>query len=151
MGGSWLIHPLPLRERGRTSQLDPSDKAVGRAQPPHPNPLPQGEREPEVPSTKGVTAISTVLPLSRLHQAFTCVSARLAALTNGRYQSCPFFRPIRRAAFAAARRSDAVPRAASPTRSDRSARTPPIRPPEPRGTVGGRAGPVPRPATRAGS
>ena len=59
--------------------------------------------------------------------------------------------PIRRAASAAARRSDAVPGAASPTRSDRSARTPPIRPPGPRGTVGGRAGPVPRPATRAGS
>jgi len=59
--------------------------------------------------------------------------------------------PIRRAASAAARRSDAVPRAPSPTRSDRSARTPPIRPPGPRGTVGGRAGPAPRPATRAGS
>src|SRR5208337_807995 len=61
--------PSPLagegRERGRTSQLDPSGKAVGRAQPPHPNPLPQGEMEPEVPSTKGVTAISTVLSLTR--------------------------------------------------------------------------------------
>src|SRR5271157_5394650 len=59
--------------------------------------------------------------------------------------------PIRRAASAAARRSDAVPRAASPPRSDRSARTPPIRSPGPLGTVGGRAGPGPRPATRAGS
>src|SRR5271157_5629135 len=62
--------PSPLagegRERGRTSQLDPSDKAVGRAQPPHPNPLPQGERESEVPSNKGVTAISTVLALDGL-------------------------------------------------------------------------------------
>ena len=29
--------------------------------PPHPNPLPQGEREPEVPSTTDVIAISTVL------------------------------------------------------------------------------------------
>src|SRR5271157_1676516 len=40
--------PSPLagegRERDRTSQLDPSDKAVGRAQPPHPafgHPLPK--------------------------------------------------------------------------------------------------------------
>ena len=33
--------------------------------PPHPNPLPRGEREPEVPSTKGVIANSTVLGLSR--------------------------------------------------------------------------------------
>ena len=31
--------------RGCYTQLDPSDKAIGRAQPPHPNPLPQGERE----------------------------------------------------------------------------------------------------------
>ncbi len=58
------------RKRGRTSQLDPSDKAVGRAQPPHPNPLPQGEREPEVPSSKGVTAISTALAQA-LGQNFT--------------------------------------------------------------------------------
>src|SRR5208337_660059 len=26
MGGRWLFRPLRLRERGRTSQLDPSDK-----------------------------------------------------------------------------------------------------------------------------
>ncbi len=32
--------------------------------PPLPNPLPRGEREPEVPSAKGVIANSTVLPLS---------------------------------------------------------------------------------------
>src|SRR5271157_4592583 len=35
---SLVISPSPLagegRERGRTSQLDPSDKAIGRAQPP---------------------------------------------------------------------------------------------------------------------
>jgi hypothetical protein len=31
--------------------------------PPHPNPLPRGEREPEVPSDKGVIADSTVLRL----------------------------------------------------------------------------------------
>jgi len=40
MAGSWLFRPLPLRERGRTSQLDPSDKAIGRAQPPSPQPSP---------------------------------------------------------------------------------------------------------------
>src|SRR5271157_5690870 len=33
--------------------------------PPHPSPLPRGEREPEVPSTKGVIANSTVLLLNQ--------------------------------------------------------------------------------------
>ena len=59
MANSWLFRPFPLRERGHTSQLDPSDKSIGRAQPPHPNPLPQREREPEVASTKRVIASST--------------------------------------------------------------------------------------------
>ena len=65
MASSWLFRPLPLRERGRTSQLDPSDKALGRAQPPSPQPSPAREREPEVPSAKGVIANSTVLALAR--------------------------------------------------------------------------------------
>ena len=41
-----VISPSPLagegRERGRTSQLDPSDKAIGRAQAPSPQPSPAG-------------------------------------------------------------------------------------------------------------
>src|SRR5271157_6369156 len=37
--------------------------------PPHPNPLPQGEREPEVPSAKGVIANSPVLVLKPLKTA----------------------------------------------------------------------------------
>ena len=48
---SWLFHPLSLRERvGRgvvTSQIDPSDKAIGHAQPPSPRPSPargEGDR-----------------------------------------------------------------------------------------------------------
>src|SRR5271157_4339018 len=68
MEGGWLIHPLPLRERvGRgvapaSSTLRTRRLAV--PSPPHPNPLPQGERETEVPSTKGVIANSTVLGLA---------------------------------------------------------------------------------------
>jgi len=65
MGASWLFRPLPLRERvGRgvapvSSTLRTRRLVVPR--PPHPNPLPQGEREPEAPSTKGVIAGSTGL------------------------------------------------------------------------------------------
>src|SRR5271157_6300450 len=44
MGGQLVNSPSPLagegRERSRTSQLDPSDKAVGRAQTPSPQPSP---------------------------------------------------------------------------------------------------------------
>ncbi len=74
------------RKRGRTSQLDPSDKAVGRAQPPHPNPLPQGEREPEVPSFKGVTAISTVLIQEVLDGLSTTHAEKLKSLTTLKFQ-----------------------------------------------------------------
>src|SRR5271157_5400348 len=63
-----LIHPLPLRERvGRGVAPASSTLRTRRLlvpSPPHPNPLPQGEREPEIPSTKGVIAISTVLGLT---------------------------------------------------------------------------------------
>src|SRR5271157_3193445 len=52
-GSSDSRTPSPLagegRERGRVSQLDPSDKAVGRAQPPSPQPSPargEGARSP---------------------------------------------------------------------------------------------------------
>ena len=76
MGGSWLFRPLPLRERvGRGVAPVSSTLRTRRLvvpSPPHPNPLPRGEREPEVPSTKGVIATSTVLALapcpSRCHR-----------------------------------------------------------------------------------
>src|SRR5208337_811873 len=74
MGASWLFRPLPLRERVRRGVAPASSTLRTRrlvvSSPPHPNPLPRGEREPEVPSTKGVIANSTVLPLSCLLQAF---------------------------------------------------------------------------------
>jgi len=42
------MSPSPLagegRERGRTGQLDPSDKAIGRAQPPSPQRLTASQR-----------------------------------------------------------------------------------------------------------
>src|SRR5208337_1729978 len=68
MPSGWLFRPLPLRERvGRG--VAPVSRTLRTRQlvmpsPPHPNPLPRGEREPEVPSDKGVIASSTVLPLS---------------------------------------------------------------------------------------
>ena len=63
MGGNWLIHPLPLRERvGRGAVPASSTLRTRRLVVPRP-PLPQGEREPEVPSAKGVIANSTVLGL----------------------------------------------------------------------------------------
>src|SRR5208337_1878708 len=68
MASSWLFRPLPLRERvGRgvapvSSTLRPRRLVV--PSPPHPNPLPRGERQPKVPSAKGVIANSTVLALS---------------------------------------------------------------------------------------
>src|SRR5271157_342417 len=65
MGASWLFRPLPLRERvGRGVAPGSSTLRTRRLvvpSPPHPNPLPQGEREPEVPSTKDVIAGSTEL------------------------------------------------------------------------------------------
>src|SRR5208283_4858877 len=68
MGTSWLFRPLPLRERvGRGVAPVSSTLRTRRfvvPSPPLPNPLPQGEREPEIPSTKGVIAISTVLGLA---------------------------------------------------------------------------------------
>jgi len=49
--------------RDRTSRLDASDKAIGRAEPPHPDPLPQGERGPETLVAQCLTANLTVLDL----------------------------------------------------------------------------------------
>ena len=43
---------------------------------------------------KGSSLISDSLAPKPLHQAFTCVSPRHAALTNGRYQPCPFLPPL---------------------------------------------------------
>src|SRR5271157_1337227 len=67
MASSWLFRPLPLRERvGRVVAPVSSTLRTRRLvvpSPPHPNPLPRGEREPEVPSAKGVIANSTVLGL----------------------------------------------------------------------------------------
>ncbi len=71
-----------MRERGRTNQLDSSDKAIGRAQPPHPNPLPRGEREPEVPSAKGVIANSTVLGLTLALVIVVCRIFKAQGLLN---------------------------------------------------------------------
>src|SRR5271157_214665 len=60
LGASWLFRPLPLRERvGRRVAPVSSTLRTRRLvvpSPPLPNPLPRGEREPEVPSTKGVIA-----------------------------------------------------------------------------------------------
>src|SRR5271157_1670201 len=68
MAGSWLFRPLPLRERvGRGVAPVSSTLRTRRLvvpSPPHPNPLPRGEREPEAASTKGVIANSTVLGLA---------------------------------------------------------------------------------------
>src|SRR5271157_2362643 len=69
MPSRWLFRPLPLRERvGRGVAAVSSTLRRRRLvvpSPPHPNPLPQGEREPEVPSAKGVIATSTVLALDQ--------------------------------------------------------------------------------------
>src|SRR5208337_4579009 len=60
MGNDWLFRPLPLRERvGRGVATVHSTLRTRRSvvpSPPHPNPLPRGEREPEVPSAKCVMA-----------------------------------------------------------------------------------------------
>jgi len=62
------LRPLPLRERvGRGVAPVSSTLRTTRLvvlSPPHPNPLPRGEREPEIPSAKGVIANSTVLRLA---------------------------------------------------------------------------------------
>src|SRR5208337_4240210 len=67
MASRWLFRPLPLRERvGRGVAPVSSTLRTRRLvvpSPPHPDPLPRGEREPEVLSTKGVIANSTVLSL----------------------------------------------------------------------------------------
>src|SRR5271157_3193446 len=59
-------HPHPLRERAGRGVASASSTLRTRRlvvlSPPLPNPLPRGEREPEVPSAKGVIANSTVLP-----------------------------------------------------------------------------------------
>src|SRR5271157_688761 len=64
MASSWLFRPLPLRERvgrgvARVSSTLPTRRLVVPS-PPHPNPLPQGEREPEVAPAKRIIANSTV-------------------------------------------------------------------------------------------
>src|SRR5271157_910526 len=67
MAGRWLFLPLPLQERvGRGVAPVSSTLRTRRLvvpSPPHPNPLPRGEREPEVPAAKSVFANSTVLRL----------------------------------------------------------------------------------------
>src|SRR5271157_4292875 len=67
MASSWLFRPLPLWERvGRGVALVSRTlrtRQLVMPSPPHPNPLPRGEREPEVPSDKGVISNSTVLGL----------------------------------------------------------------------------------------
>jgi len=67
MASSWLIRPLRLRERvGRGVAPVSSTLRTRRLvvpSPPHPNPLPRGEREPKVPSYQRVIANSTVLAL----------------------------------------------------------------------------------------
>src|SRR5208282_415073 len=74
MASSWLFRPLPLRERvGRGVAPVSSTLRTRRLvvpSPPHPNPLPRGEREPEVPSAKGVIANSTVLALGSVIRAW---------------------------------------------------------------------------------
>src|SRR5271157_3390785 len=66
MAGRWLFRPLPLQERvGRGVAPVSSTLRTRRLvvpSPPTPNPLPRGEREPEVPAAKSVFANSTVLP-----------------------------------------------------------------------------------------
>ena len=67
MAGRWLFRPLPLQERvGRGVAPVSSTLRTRRLvvpSPPTPNPLPRGEREPEVPAAKSVFANSTVLRL----------------------------------------------------------------------------------------
>src|SRR5271157_2988067 len=89
MASSWLFRPLPLRERvGRG--VAPVSRTLRTRQlvmpsSPHPNPLPRGEREPEVPSAKGVIANSTVLTLAVTHQVPWEATSPLAAVT------CPWY------------------------------------------------------------
>src|SRR5208337_2308384 len=80
MASRWLFRPLPLRERvGRGVAPVSSTLRTRRLvvpSPPHPDPLPRGEREPEVLSTKGVIANSTVLPLGDRPERSRATSAR---------------------------------------------------------------------------
>src|SRR5208337_3447394 len=73
MASRWLFRPLPLRERvGRGVAPVSSTLRTRRLvvpSPPHPDPLPRGEREPEVLSTKGVIANSTVLRFGTMPEA----------------------------------------------------------------------------------
>src|SRR5271166_6660239 len=68
MASNSLFRPLPLRERGGRVVAPVSSalriRRLAVPSPPHPNPLPRGEREPEVPSAMSVIANSTVLALA---------------------------------------------------------------------------------------
>src|SRR5271157_6554456 len=115
MASSWLFRPLPLRERvGRGVAPVSSTLRTRRLvvpSPPSPNPLPQGERESEVPSNKGVTAISTVLWLGR--RPPTPASRRRGTLRSLSY------RPAcgdRRSGAAVGQRSHPPPVVCTPTR-----------------------------------
>ncbi len=70
MASNEVFRPLPLRERvGRGVAPVSSTLRTRRLVvpgPPHPDPLPQGEREPEVPSAKRVIANPSVLRPVRL-------------------------------------------------------------------------------------
>ena len=98
MASSWLFRPLPLRERvGRGVAPVGSTLRTRRLvvpSPPHPNPLPQGERKPEVASAKRVIANSTVLPQGppflfpprgRGFAGRNSVTARFPSFTGGRW------------------------------------------------------------------
>ena len=45
---AFVFHPLPLRERGDEAWSPPLTRRSVKPCPPHPNPLPRGERGPEM-------------------------------------------------------------------------------------------------------